>query len=93
MRENKEHTAERREFVAIHEAKLTFFLRVCNFDRDADGGAALGVDNDLGRRGRGGKTGEKNSREEKEKRLSTRLIPLREREEFLKRKGMQCLIA
>ena len=93
LRENKEHTAERREFVAIHEAELTFFLGVCNLDCDVDRGSVLGMDDDLGRRGRSGRAGEKKSREEKVKSLPPRPIPLRERRGVLKRKNTQCLIA
>ena len=92
LRENKQHPAERREFGAIHEAELTFLLRVRNLDGDVDGNAAVGVDNDLGRRG-SSRAGEKNGREEKDKSLPTRPGPLRERAEFLKRKSMQCLRA
>ena len=57
LRENKEHTAELRQLVAIHEAELTLFLRVRNFDCDVDGVSALGVDDDLGRRGESGGAG------------------------------------
>jgi len=57
LRENEEHAAERWQFVAIHEAELTFFLRVCNLDYDVDGDSTLGVDNDLGGDGRSGRTG------------------------------------
>jgi hypothetical protein len=51
------------------------------------------MDDDLGRRGRSGRAGEKKSREEKVKSLPPRPISLRERRGFLKRKNTQCLIA
>ena len=57
LRENKEHTAELRQLVAIHEAELTLFWRVCNLDQDVDGIAALGVDDDVGRGGESGGAG------------------------------------
>lgn len=89
LRENKEHTAERRQFVAIHEAELTFFLRVRNFDCDVDGVPALRVDDDLGRRGGRERAGEKKKGDEKEQGIPPRPIPLRERVVSLKRKSLQ----
>ncbi len=48
LRENKEHTAQLRQLVAIHEAKLTLSPGVYNFNCDVDGIVVLGVNNDLG---------------------------------------------
>ena len=79
LRENKEHTAELRQLGAIHEAELTFFLRVCNLDQDVYGITALGVDDDLGRGGESGGAGEKKNGDEKEQSIPPRPIPLRER--------------
>ncbi len=63
----EQHTAELWQLIAIHEAEPAFFWGVDDFDCDVDGFAILGVNDDVGRRGRGGRAGREDGQQQKDK--------------------------